>query len=142
MEVGWLVGDNRFELIDHTADLAMRVRGRDFENLLVNAARGMNSLIAIERGKTCDHSRPIEIAALDREGLLVEFLSELAYLAESEALLFQRFDLLELTSSRLRGTLSHAQRVQHQREIKAVTYHEIEVKETSDGLEAVVVFDV
>ena len=132
-----------FEEIEHTADNALLVSGRSWEELLQNAARGMNSLMV--RDVTVIENqiqKQVSVEASDAEGLLVEWLSELAYWAEKELLVFTRFEFQQATSTLARAILygGHVEKVQ--KHIKAVTYHNLEILKTDTGLTATVVFDV
>ncbi len=132
-----------FEEIEHTADHAIKVYGSDLAELLVNAASGMNSLLAAEQDSTKrPEEKSIELEAVDAEGLLVEWLSELAYWAEAESLLFNEFDLQRISSTRITATLRGKRIDRLEKHIKAVTYHNLEIVRTADGLTATVVFDV
>jgi SHS2 domain-containing protein len=132
-----------FEEIEHTADRALRICGSDLRELLLNAAQGINSLLGAPcNAGTEPAAKVVELEAEDAEGLLVEWLSELAYWAESESLVFHRFDLHSLSPTQLKATI-HGRRVtQLDNHIKAVTYHDLEIIQTEDGLTATVVFDV
>jgi SHS2 domain-containing protein len=132
-----------FEEIEHTADWALRIHGRNLEELLLNSARGMNSLMvtdATARGARI--KKHTQIQALDTESLLVEWLSELAFWAETENLVFSEFDFKTVTATRVRATLFGDQAKKLEKHIKAVTYHNLEIVKTAAGLEATVVFDV
>ena len=132
-----------FEEVEHTADWALRVRGRDLRELLVNAARGMNRLMISDPAAiSTELERHLELDAFDAESLLVEWLSELAYWAEAEMLLFREFHITQLTSDHLQAVVrgSHVSGVH--KSIKAVTYHNLEIVRTEHGLETTVVFDV
>jgi SHS2 domain-containing protein len=132
-----------FQEVEHTADWALRVRGRDLRELLVNAARGMNHLIVSDLDAVpTDVQRCVVLDAFDAESLLVEWLSELAYWAESEMLVFREFDLREVTSDRLEALVRGGHATGLQKHIKAVTYHDLEIVEREGGLEVTVVFDV
>ena len=132
-----------FEEVEHTADWALRVRGRDFRELLVNAARGMSCLLVSDPAAIpTDVERRFELDAFDDESLLVEWLSELAYWAEAEMLVFRGFDLSQVRPDHLEAVVRGGQVPSLQKHIKAVTYHNLEIVETEDGLEATVVFDV
>lgn len=132
-----------FEEVEHTADWALRVRGRDLRELLANAAFGMNHLLVSDLTSiTADVERHIELEAFDAESLLVEWLSELAYWAEAEMLIFREFDLDQVTPTFLKTTIRGGRAPDLQKHIKAVTYHNLEIIETNKGLEATVVFDV
>lgn len=132
-----------FEEIDHTADWAFRIRGRDLRELLVNAARGLSGLLVEDlEHMTRDIRMQIELEAEDAEGLLVQWLSELAYRAEVEGLIFAEYDVEVLepfhVEARVRG--GHTDAIQ--KHVKAVTYHNLAVLRTHNGLEATVVLDV
>jgi len=132
-----------FEEIEHTADLALRIRGRNLNDLLFNAARGMSTLLVANLTEIpLTHYEQIEIDAYDAESLLVNWLSELAYRAETEGIVFAGFELKNVTPTGLHATVRGGQVPDLKKHIKAVTYHNLEIIETPDGLEATVVFDV
>jgi len=132
-----------FEEVEHTADWALRVRGRDLRELLVNAARGMSRLLVPNpEAIPTDVERQVELEAFDAESLLVEWLSELAYWAEAEMLVFREFDLAQVTPTHLRAVVRGGHAPDLQKHIKAVTYHNLEIIKTEDGVETTVVFDV
>ena len=132
----------RFEEIEHTADVAIRVWGRDLAELFANAAYGMACQLA-DPGKveqTVEQS--VELNAYDVETLLVSWLGELLYLGEREECVFTDFDLLEVTPTRLWATIRGGSIHEHQRHIKAVTFSDMEIVQTGEGYQTVVVFDV
>ena len=132
-----------FEEIEHTADWALRVRGAGLRELLSHAARGMSSLLVPDLASIpADVRRQVELDALDVESLLVEWLGELAYWAESELLVFREYDLAEVSPTHLRATLRGGRVPGLQKHIKAVTYHNLKIIATERGLETTVVFDV
>lgn len=129
--------------IGHTADLALHIRGKDLEDLLCNAARGMSALMSDappDSGAT--EILELSISAADAESLLVEWLSELAYLAESKGAVFSTFSVHAISETGLCATLSGRLSGPLRRAIKAVTYHHLAIRRTADGLETTVVFDV
>ena len=132
-----------FEEIEHTADRALRIYGSNLEELLLNAARGMNSLMVTQSIACSDlHEKFVEIEAIDIEGLLVDWLSELAYWAEMEMLIFQEFEIESVSPIHLRARLYGTRMTQLEKHIKAVTYHDLDIVQTKKGLIATVVFDV
>ena len=132
-----------FKEIEHTADNALRVSGRSWEELLANAAHGMNSLMVRDVPTVGTQiQKQATVEAPDAEGLLVEWLSELAYWAEKELLVFKRFEFQQLTSTLAQVTLYGGHVRKLQKHIKAVTYHNLEIVKTDKGLTATVVFDV
>lgn len=136
-------GKADFEVVDHTADWSIRVRGADFGQLLIHAAYGMATLLVAElEALPLSEERLIEVEAFDRESMLVEWLSELAYLAERDSVVYREFEVHAASPEIARITARGATVSQLHKHIKAVTYHNLEVKETAGGLEAEIVFDV
>jgi SHS2 domain-containing protein len=133
----------RFEEIEHTADVALRVQGKDLKELLKNAALGMAHLICEEDFLSDDcGEQHVEISDEDAEGLLVEWLSELVFLVETKSFIFQRAEIQDLSETyfkaKVYGKIARELKVH----IKAVTYHNLKIVETEYGLEATVVFDI
>jgi SHS2 domain-containing protein len=129
-----------FEEIEHTADWSFRVRGKTFAQLLENAARAMHSFGRIE-GEGKSSTRKIEVQGVDRETLLVNWLNEILYLEQKHDEIYDRFEVFEVSDNHLRAKVygCSAPGVSH---IKAVTFHNLAVKQTSEGFEATVVLDV
>ncbi|RME41985.1 MAG: archease [Caldilineae bacterium] len=131
-----------FEEIEHTADWALRVTGEDLSALLRNAARGMTHLLIGNADVPRTHTETLELDAFDAETLLVNWLSELAYRAEVDGLLFPDITLTDVSPTHLRAVLRGGRVADLQKHIKAVTYHNLQIVRTPHGLEATVVFDV
>ena len=72
----------------------------------------------------------------------MEWLSELAFWAESDRILFQQFDILSLTDQKMAVLLKGGQVPKLKTIVKAVTYHNLTIRQTDHGLETVVVLDV
>lgn len=134
--------ERRFEEIEHTADLAIRVWGRDLAELFANAAYGLACQLADPAGIEHTVERSIELEAYDLETLLVAWLGELLYLNERDALIFTGFDVRELAPTRLRAVVRGGAAEGQYGHIKAVTFNDLEITPTGEGYEATVVFDV
>ncbi len=130
-----------FKEIEHTADYAIKVWGADLSELFVDAAHGMNALTGGEPDRP-EISREIALEAADPETLLVAWLEELAFLMEVEGEMYSHFEVLALTHTalwiRARGGL--ATRVD--KLIKAVTFHNLAIRESKGTYETTIVFDV
>ena len=132
-----------FEEIEHTADLALRCGGPDLEALFRNAARGMYHLMGVETRELAAATRHrICLAAEDVEGLLVDWLGELAYLAETQSLVFEEMTFETLSATRLKADLVGKRTPRIDTLIKAVTYHQLKVARSDGGFTATVIFDV
>ena len=132
-----------FAEIEHTADNALRIYGDSMAELLRNAAHGMNRLMINDDSMiSTDVQKHVEVETVDAESMLVEWLAELAYWAETHMLVFKRFEIETMTPALVRATLFGGKVSKLQKHINAVTYHNLKIIETDKGLEATVVFDV
>ena len=125
----------------HTADWALEVWAPNMIDLLQQAARGMYALMHAQLQGDFRETYRFEIAAPDRETLLVTFLAELLYFTQRDDVGFDRFNLSQ-AGERVIVEVEGAPLESIAKEIKAVTYHNLVVSETGRGLETTVVFDV
>ena len=131
-----------FREIDHTADVAVHVWGRDLKELFTAAALGLASQLAKTDGVICQVEETVSVEAYDTETLLVTWLGELLYLAEREASVFVAFDIHEITPTRLEAVVRGGVVADRRRHIKAVTFSGLEIVHTGEGYEVTIVFDV
>ncbi|NPV78200.1 MAG: archease [Anaerolineae bacterium] len=127
--------------LQHTADRAVRVWAPDYPALLIQSARAMYEIAGILLDQDCKVERMVELAASDDESLLVVFLSELLFLQETENLAFNKIRL-RVSGFELQAWLSGAKIKEQAKEIKAVTYHNLNINRLPQGLEVTIVFDV
>ena len=132
-----------FEEVEHTADNALRIFGINLKHLMISAAQGMTQLMVKDVSKiSTEIEKSIQLQAVDAESLLVEWLSELAYWAETEMLVFKKFRIKDINATRLQATVLGGKVAELEKHIKAVTYHNLEIRKTPKGLEVTIVFDV
>lgn len=127
--------------IEHTADWGLEVWAPDLPGLMEEAARGMFELMGVVVLEDSRCHRQLEIGADDQEQLLVSFLEELLFVADSEEIAFDGF-LLNVQDTSLFARLEGGFIVERSKEIKAVTYHYLEIEETRRGLKTRIIFDV
>ena len=130
-----------FREIEHTADWELHVWAPDLALMLEQAAKGMYALSGTKLADAPQISHEFHLSYLDPETLVVDFLSEILFFAEEESIGFNSFGISpeqELWFFKLEGAPIESQA----KEIKAVTFHGIEVRTTEAGLEVNVVFDV
>ena len=136
----------RYETFEHTADVGIRAFGRTEKELFANAAYAMFDLMADLKKVREKASLPIQVEAADREDLLVRWLSELLSLSSAKGFLFKDFSFFHLNSTSLaavaRGEIFDPSRHKMKMEIKAVTYHQVEIKENEGKWEGKVIFDI
>mgnify|MGYP000288187829 FL=1 len=135
--------EDAIRVVEHTADWSLRVRGGDLAALFGRAAVGMARLLAGDLATVpLDETRALALVADDAEGLLVEWLGELAYWAERDGLVCPVVELHEVTPEMLRATTRGSRLPELQKHIKAVTYHDLAIRPYDGGLEVTIVFDV
>lgn len=131
----------RFEEVEHIADAALRVYGRDWSELLVNAAHGMFSLMAEWEDSTSSTRREVSLQAVDEETLLVDWLSELLYLHEMDGVVYNEIGILEASPTRLEAVVQGTDRWAPKTAIKAATFNDLSIEKTAQGYTVTVVFD-
>jgi SHS2 domain-containing protein len=127
--------------IEHTADWELHVWAPDLPALLKTAAQGMYALAHTELAANPREACNFEITFTDHESLLVDFLSELLFFGEDAGLAFEGYQF-EFNGSSLKVQVCGAPIQSQAKEIKAVTYHGLQIRETERGLEVNIVFDV
>ncbi|MEJ5349344.1 MAG: archease [Desulfosoma sp.] len=137
---------NLYEIIDHTADVGLRVRGRHVAEVFEKAALGfydlMVSLKAVEAGAV----RHVSVEAEALDDLLVQWLSELLYLFEVEGFLGKKVQVVihpqwSLTAA-VQGDFFDPKRHELKLLYKAVTYHQASVDFSDGTWTAQVIFDI
>jgi len=126
-------------------DLALRARARDAAGAFAAAALELGAVLAAGERRATE-TRPLDLTAGDREGLLVALLEEVLVLFETEGLLPAAVEIATLTATRLAGTLRadrfDAARHDPGRAVKAVTWHKLAVREDASGASLRAVLDL
>ena len=135
-----------YEVLEHTADVGLRIYGRSLPELFSNAGLGLMAL-AIETQVIEEHERlSLAVSGSDVEQLLVNWLSEILYHMDAEGWMFARFTITECSPTAVAGEGWGERRDLASRiravAVKAVTYHQLSVRETPEGWQATVYFDI
>ncbi|TET06413.1 archease [Candidatus Dependentiae bacterium] len=142
-----------FEIIPHTADLKIRVYGHTLAEFFLNAVVGMFQSIGpkasdckIEDGRRICRELPehheVEVKSFDLNSLLVDFLSEALYLSDVHDEAYLNATIYDINEKHVKATLRGVKITGFEIEIKAVTYHDLEIKRVDDIWQADIVFDV
>ena len=121
-----------YKFIDHTADIGLKAYGKTLSEAFSHAAKGMFDIITDSSKVECKGEYKIELSADTLEELLVDWLSELLFLQGAENLVFGDFKVIvDEGRCTLSATVSGEEfdKAKHHvgMEIKAVTYHMLEV---------------
>jgi SHS2 domain-containing protein len=126
----------------HTADWELEVWAPELPSLLEAAARGMYTLSGMQLQAGVRQTYSITLKGEDAESLLVRFLSELLWVQQSQGLGFDGFSIHIDPQYYLHAELFGNAIAKLDKEIKAVTYHNLAVQVTDQGLRVTIVFDV
>ncbi|HYM10458.1 MAG TPA: archease [Bryobacterales bacterium] len=135
-----------FEILEHTADIGFRARGRTAAELFETAAQAMAS-IALELDAVAERAEyPLHAQGADCEALLVNWLSEVLYWMDGKQLALRRFRVDAITATEVSGAAMGEPRdpARHRARliVKGVTYHQLKVVETPEGWCAEVYLDI
>jgi SHS2 domain-containing protein len=129
--------------VDHTSEIGLQVQAATFGELLAEAARGLARLMLREvPAEAAGETRDFEVSAHDREALLVDWLNEILFVAETGLWIPLEIEVLEATDTRIRARARGVTVELSPSMVKAATFHGLEVVETADGLSAEVILDV
>ncbi|MBE6520053.1 MAG: archease [Thermoplasmata archaeon] len=133
----------RYILIDHTADLMVKAFGSTVEECFANAGFALfDQTVDLANVGTSEEVR-FEVEGMDDEDMLYSFLSELLFMLDCDEMIFKElkvgFDGNKVVCDG-RGEKLDRSKHRTRSEIKAVTYHMMEVDRTAPSV--TVVFDV
>jgi len=135
-----------YKLIDHTADIGIEVYGNTLQDLFAHAGFALFDIITDMAYVGTKEERSISITGIDREQLLVNWLSELLYLHDIETLLFRQFNVLNINEDCLNAVVSGEKFVEGKHsiktEVKAVTHHDLSIKQEKGRWKARIIFDL
>lgn len=136
----------KYEILEHRADLKIRVFGRTKEELFENAMIGMFEGARYEpeiRNSKFEIREEIKVKSIDLASLLVDFLSEILYLVETKGEIYQKVEFKKFSEKEIKGELFGQKLKKMGVQIKAVTYHDLDIHQKKDGSwEATILFDV
>lgn len=135
-----------YEIVEHTADIGIRVKEKDLQGLFKNAALAISDLTA-EKKQTRDkekHRFSVTLKANNVEELFINWLNELLSLSAVECVIFEDIIIKQLNENFIEAEAlgSSIGNYKVNIEIKAATYHQLKVEKTGSGWIAEVIFDV
>lgn len=123
----------------------IRLTGATFEQMLISAAEALVATV-IETDAIDPTGRyPISVAAESPEDLLVNWLSEVLYLLDGERIAIARFEIQSCGPTTIRAVAYGEPRsARHVAKliVKGVTYHQLQVRQTTEGWHCQVFLDI
>lgn len=135
-----------YQEIDHTADKGFKVEAESLQDLFETSVRGLAHMCRedlAESATTASESYIIDVEAEDITGLLVDFLSEVLTMSHIQKMVFLKADIDRLEETKVRAEIYGKKVDYFDEDIKAVTYHQADVRKNGSGnYETTVVFDI
>jgi protein archease len=136
----------KHKIIDHTADICVRVFGNSMEEIFVGSSKAMMEIITdVEK---VNPSKEILIRARGEnyEELLVKWLQEILYLHEVKKMVFKDFEIKIENGTKAVGK-AYGEKIDVDRHefysnVKAVTYHNLKIISSKDKYRVDIVFDI
>jgi len=134
--------NSKFKILPHPADLKIQAYGRTKEELFSNMLKGIT---ASQKATTLPEKvkKEIEINSPDLPSLLVDFLNEVLYLTQTNKEIYDMVEFKKLSNLKLEAELQGRKVERFGEDIKAVTYHSLDVHQEEDGTwQATVLCDI
>jgi len=133
-----------YSLLPHTADVRLHVHAETLESLFRDAMHGM---YAVMRGEAAESASPVTATVVvdesaDTTALLVDFLNEVLHRAHVGRELFTDVSFALFTDDSLTARLTGIAPASFEEDVKAVTYHEADVRREGEGWATTLVFDI
>lgn len=138
-----------YELIEHTADIGIKVKGKDLKELFKNTGIALFDIIAEQKSGVRHQVSgvkkiPVNQKADNVEELYINWLNELLSLSQVKGVVFKDFDIDKIDNKNVQAVAKAepASNYRFNTEVKAATYHDLKVEKTDIGWQAQVIFDV
>ena len=136
-----------YEIIEHTADLALRVNSKDLAGLFRNTALALFKISAKKKSSVKGLKKetlPVMQKADTLDELFINWLNELLSLSSAKGLVFTDFRIIRIGEKEIEAFAvgEDAGGFGLDKEIKAATYHGLKLKNSAEGWQAEVILDV
>ncbi len=136
----------RFKIVGTTADVAIVAYGESLQKLFIHAAEGLITLLTNPKQIEKNKKKEIKLHGSDIENLLVKWLSEILYLFEVKEFLGKNFKIHTLDNTFLHSEVigENFKSKKHfiKTEIKAITYHQLNLKRQKGQWMAKIILDL
>jgi SHS2 domain-containing protein len=139
-----------FRFIDHTADIAVEVSGKTLEELFIESAKAWRQSVVNENVNLQCEMQDLKLNNEMPEALLVNFLNELNYLLFSKKWLMNSVNSINIyknnsqwnLEAKINGEAFSHFKHSYKEEIKAVTFHQMNIKEIDGVYTTRIIFDI
>lgn len=130
--------NNNYEYFETTADIGITAQGKNLEIAFINSALGTMNLITDINQIKPKISKSIEIKSEDIYGLLYDWITELLILLDSDFFIASEYDI-KITKNKeyvlignITGDIYNTDIYNYKTEVKAITYHNMDIKKIGD----------
>jgi protein archease len=135
-----------FQLLEHTSDVGLLARGATRQEALIEASRGLISILVDPVNFQPLEERYFKAAGTDDAAQVVDWLNEILFFFDTEGMVFVEFNIDSWTDSeitgRARGERFDPDRHEFRTAVKAATYHQFSSQSAADGWEFRIFVDV
>ena len=135
-----------YEILEHTADIYLRIKGQELEDLFKNAGLAVFQIASRRQFiKDPQHIKlPVIQEAANLEELFINWLNELLSLSSAKGVIFHDLKINKLNETGIDAVATGSNIINYKLnfEIKAATYHQLKVEHTAGGWIAEVILDV
>jgi SHS2 domain-containing protein len=129
-------------LLPHTGEVQIRIEASSLADLFAEAAHALAELVAMPAREPPSPWRSLELAARDREALLVAWLDELIVRTELDDLVYDDAKIIAISDRRLRASIRGTRIAEPRTAVKAATFHRLRIEEDRGAVRATVTLDV
>jgi len=135
---------NKIEIVNHTADIGIKVKGETLEELFKNSADGLYKIIGVKYNVK-ENLIELNFVADEIEDLLVNFLNELIYYVETKKMggEIEKIEIKKDEKSYILNAKMKARKIKFiEKEVKSATYHNLKVIKLKNGYMTTIIFDL
>jgi len=132
----------KYDILDHTADLKIKVYGNSLNSIFENSVAALSDLITDSSSMGNTIKREVEITKQSVDDMLIQLLNDIIFYLETENVMFQKAEI-NISGNRLNGILYGTKLPDnpcYRNAIKAVTYYNLKIS-PEEGF-AILVLDV
>jgi len=135
----------KYEQLDISGDVGLRVWGQTLEELFAHAAEGMGELVTDTTNVEQTEKKEISLVSENIESMFIQWLNELIFLFDAHGFLGKSFDvhIADLAlHAQISGGIYNPEQNESRLLIKAATYHQVSIQKVNSMWEAAVIFDI
>ena len=137
----------KYRFIDHTADLAIKFYGKTIEELFINSALSLSEIIFArnqDSSKNIGDKLSLQFSANEINVLYIDFLREILFQINTNFRYFYNIEIIKFSNNEISiNCYYYSLNLDNiSQEIKAVTYHNIEIAKENHTYNALVTFDI